>query len=90
VKTSSRTATPAATWAAEPTSPEVASTTTQGGLEQARGDHDQPQPNRGLELGGDARPRIRPERVDAGGMCAFSSHDDSTSDGVGCTTSTAA
>jgi len=56
VKTNSRTATPTVTWAAEPTSPLVASTHDQGGLEQARGDRGQPQQNRGSELLGDARP----------------------------------
>jgi hypothetical protein len=59
-----------------------------GGLEQARGDGEEPQPDRGLQLGGDARPRIRPWHVGSRRMCAGSFHDDPTSGGVGRTTTT--
>jgi hypothetical protein len=54
----------------------------QGGLEQTGSDGEEPQPEGGLELGGDDRPWLRPERLHSQGMCTLLRHDDSTFDGV--------
>ena len=58
-----------------PSASQVAGPTTSDRV--ARGDGEEPQPEGGLDLLGDARPDPRPGRVDPGRVCGFAYHDDS-------------